>query len=234
MQFLEENKVGFHIDSQIVPSVTGAVIYDLGVGNPAVRPSRADGYYAAKNASYKNLSQGAIGAGTGATVGKWNKNKSTPGGFGMDFVTLKNNIIVTAFVVTNAIGNIINPKTNSYYYDAGSFDESDLGFDTDKKRRTSLPNATTLAVIATNVDLNRPQLMKVAELAHDGMARSIYPVHTSLDGDTIFAISSLNGERMTLPRIPSIQLVDTIGILAGKTLASAIKHSIDSHGTIEP
>jgi len=90
---------------------------------------------------------------------------------------------------------------------------------------------TTLAVIATNVRMDKIQLMKVAELAHDGMARSIYPVHTNLDGDVIFALSSLEGERLE-PSLPDTVLVDLVGLAAADALLEAISNSVNAANTL--
>lgn len=225
MQFLEKNKIGNKTRAGIIPGTTGAVIYDIAVGNK-VYPSKVNGYEAAKNASFKLSEQGNIGVGMGATTGKWFKGKKVKGGFGFSYQALPNNIIVAAFVVTNSIGDIINPKTNKFFSESGQY-KADLG---DKvEQLTSLMNLTgtntTLALIGTNVNLSKTALMKVAELAHDGMARAIYPVHTNMDGDVIFAVNSLSGDNLKLS-IPEITLIDVIGLTASDVLSEAINNSV--------
>lgn len=228
LEYLEEQGIGnTKFGNKAIPGITGAVIYDLGVGTER-RPTKQSGYEAAVNSSYSNLIQGNIGVGTGATIGKWFDGEKTKGGFGIATKTLASDIIIAAFVVTNAMGDIVqrdNPdgnRRNSWY--------DEMSLEKFKKFSGLLDLAsqnTTLAVIATNVRMNKIQLMKVAELAHDGMARSIYPVHTNLDGDVIFALSSLAGERIE-PPLEDIVLVDLIGLAAADALLEAIENSVKS------
>jgi L-aminopeptidase/D-esterase-like protein len=230
MKYLEENGIGYQTRAALIPGMTGAVIYDLAVGNGKTRPGKKEGYLAAQNASYNNLQQGNVGVGTGATTGKWFKGKKIKGGFGISYTTLPNNILVGAFVVTNSLGDIVNPETDKFYCDEGGFDLSHKNITDDVSKLTGLldlsPKNTTLAVVATNVAMDRRQLMKVAELAHDGMARAIFPVHTMQDGDVIFALSSLSGERKEFSKAWSGTIIDIIGIAAQDALMKAIKNSV--------
>lgn len=236
MQYLEEQGVGTKTREGIVPGITGAVIYDLGVGNPN-SPRKDEGYFAAKNASLEELREGNIGVGTGATTGKWIVGEHLKGGFGMAEVTLPQDMLVCAFVVTNSVGDIVNPQTGKFYTDHGGYDLSQKNLPENItnfiKRNPSAPHNTTLAVIAANVALEREQLLKVAELAHDGMARSIFPTHTMMDGDVIFAISSHSGERKKIPSLPITVLTDVIGLGASDSLMKAIKSSILHAESIE-
>ncbi|HBE76589.1 MAG TPA: peptidase S58 [Firmicutes bacterium] len=226
LAYLEHQGIGNNKLGKAVPGITGAVIYDLGFGNDS-RPTRENGYQAALGSSYEHLGQGSIGVGTGATIGKWFGGQKTKGGFGIAAKILAKDIIVAAFVVTNAMGNLIptadpeRVRTDSFYQ----------GLDMNHLKGFSglldlTGQNTTLAVIATNVKMDKIQLMKVAELAHDGMARSIYPVHTNLDGDVIFALSSLSGERLE-PTLPDTVLVDLIGLAAADALVDAINNSVE-------
>lgn len=240
MQYLEEHKIGHTTRAAIVPDVTGAAIYDLGVGNASTRPSKKEGYIATSNASFATLSQGNIGVGIGATCGKWFKGKRMKGGFGMATASLPADIIVSAFVVTNSVGDIVHPDTEKFYVDEGGYDLGGKIVSEDMLKLTGLMDVsslnktnTTLAVIATNVALENDQLMKVAELAHDGMARSIFPVHTMMDGDIIFAISSHTGQRKQFPHILDVSLTDIIGLGAADALSKAIKNSILSAKSID-
>jgi L-aminopeptidase/D-esterase-like protein len=233
MQYLEEHKFGHITRAAIVPGIAGAVIYDLGVGNAATRPGKKEGYIATSNASFDNLAQGNIGVGTGATCGKWFKGKRMKGGFGIATANLPADVIVSAFVVTNSVGDIVNPDTGKFYIDEGDYASGGKLLTEDLDKLTGLMDVnslsgtnTTLAVIATNVALENNQLMKVAELAHDGMARAIFPVHTMIDGDIIFAISSHTGERKQIPRVLDISLTDIIGLGASDALGKAIKNSV--------
>jgi len=228
LEYLEEQGIGNNKLGKAIPGITGAVIYDLGTGNDR-RPSKEAGREAACNSSYDNLQQGNIGVGTGATIGKWFGGQKMKGGFGIAAKTLAKDIVVAAFVVTNALGNIIVPQKE---LPASLYAEMDMN---DLKRFSGLMDLasqnTTLAVIATNVRMDKIQLMKVAELAHDGMARSIYPVHTNLDGDVIFALSSLEGERLE-PSLPDTVLVDLVGLAAADALLEAISNSVNAANTL--
>jgi L-aminopeptidase/D-esterase-like protein len=223
MQYLEEKKV------EEIPGIVGGVIYDLEVGNAKIRPKKEDGYSAAYSASFNDLRQGNVGVGTGAITGKWSGGKKLKGGFGMACVQMPCDILVSAFVVTNAVGDVINPCTGEFYADGGNymqlFEEKDDFIDL-REVNNIKPSNTTLAVIATNVVLERSQLTKVAELAHDGMARAIFPVHTMRDGDMIFATSSFSSERKKFDNVPVTNLINVVGIGAGNALMKAIKNSM--------
>ncbi len=229
-QYLEEKRVGIASKSGSIPYITASVIYDLAVLMGKKKPTKKDGYNAAKNASYSNLSQGNVGVGTGATTGKWFKGKFVKGGFGMAVTKLSDDILVGAFVVTNSVGDVINPNNNKFYSDSGDFNLDKKNINNKKNNLLGLidmtPMNTTLAVIATNAAINNFQLMKIAELAHDGMARAIMPVHTMMDGDIIFAVSSYNGERKDISYMNPLTQVDVIGIGAADALMKAIKNSI--------
>lgn len=229
-QYMEEKGIGMATRAGSIPYITASVIYDLAVLMGKRKPTKKDGYDAAKSASYSNLLQGNVGVGTGATTGKWFKGKFLKGGFGMAVTQLPDDILVGAFVVTNSVGDVVNPNNNKFYSDSGGFNLDKKNI---KKRKDNLlglidmtPMNTTLAVIATNAAINNFQLMKVAELAHDGMARAIMPVHTMMDGDIVFAISSHNGERKDISYMNPLTQVDIIGMGAADALMKAIKNSI--------
>lgn len=230
MQYLEEKNVGNQTRVGVVPGITGGVIYDLAVGSSTVRPTKENGYKVAASASYNIPEEGNVGVGTGATTGKWVDGKHIKGGFGIAEVRLPQDILVCAFVVTNASGDIINPRTGKFYYDDGNFDLAGhrLPDDLQKFARSSYLTSlnTTLAVIATNIAMDRSQLLKVAEMAQDGMSRSIFPVHSMRDGDIIFAISSHSGERRTIQTVRDTTITDVVGIGAADALAKAIKSSL--------
>lgn len=229
MQCLEQQGVGNQTRFGVVPGITGGVIYDLGVGSAKIRPTKENGYRAAANASYTVSQEGNVGVGTGATTGKWFDGKHLKGGFGIAEVCLPNDILVCAFVVTNSSGDAVNPKTGKFYYDEGNFNLGKHHLPDDLQQFTqssSVPLNTTLAVIATNMSMNRNQLLKVAEIAQDGMARSIFPVHATYDGDIVFATSSHSGERRTIPGVADTIITDVVGLGAADALAKAIKSSI--------
>lgn len=201
-------------------SVTGAVIYDRKVGKDE-RPHLKDGYEMAKNASYDNLWQGNIGVGTGATTGKWNYENRIKGGFGLSIKEIHDNMYVGAFVVTNAVGDVINPDTKQFYSECGKY-KNELHY---TNRTIARGTNTTLAVIVTNIEMNREELMKVSELAQDGMARAIFPVHTNWDGDVIFSISPHSDNRAK-SKMERFDLVNFVGICASNILIEAINNSL--------
>lgn len=229
MQYLEEQGIGNQTRGGVIPGTTAATIYDIAIGNK-VYPSKANGYLAAQHANEQEYAQGNVGVGTGATVGKWFKGKKMKGGFGIGVTELAHNILVAAFAVTNSVGDIVNPVTGQFYSESGKYSvvNEQLGEKLDHLigLMDLTPSNTTLAVIATNVVMNKYQLMKVAELAHDGMARAVHPVHTNMDGDVVFAISSRSGERIEIPGILETSLVDVIGLAAADALVKAINNSI--------
>ncbi len=163
-------------------------------------------------------------------MGKWAAGVPMKGGFGTGVTILSDNIIVAAFAATNAIGDIINPKTKTFYSESGQQSLINSSFNLNTSCLNGLisasPTNTTLAVVATNVQLHKTQLMKVAEQAHNGMARAIYPTHTSLDGDVVFALSSLSGEQRIILDIKPSTLVDLVSLAAADALVKAINNSI--------
>lgn len=207
------------------PSVVGAVIYDRKIGKD-VRPHLKDGYEMAKNASYNNIQQGNVGVGTGATTGKWIYKNRIKGGFGISIKEIQKNAYVGAFVVTNSVGDVINPTTKEFYSECGKYNFNNY-FNKEFSNYTKIERGTntTLAVIVTNIEMTREELIKVSELAQDGMARAIYPVHTNYDGDVIFSISPHSKNRVKL-NYDSFDLVNFVGTAASDTLIDAINNSI--------
>lgn len=208
------------------PSIVGAVIYDRFIGKDE-RPHIIDGYNMAKNANYNNMMQGNIGVGTGATTGKWEHGKHIKGGFGLSIKEIDDNTYIGAFVVTNSLGDVVNPKTNEFYSECGKY-TSNYIISKNRKRGTN----TTLAVIVTNIEMSREELMKVSELAHDGMARAIYPVHTNYDGDVIFSVSPHSNNRVKSD-MKRIDLINFVGTCSSNLLIEAINNSIKNASSIE-
>ncbi|KAA3618817.1 MAG: peptidase S58 family protein [Calditrichaeota bacterium] len=195
VQFLEENGIGYDTGVARVPIVPAAVIYDLANGSSTVRPDRKMGYQACQNAILDESSNGQIGAGCGATVGKvLGMEMSMAGGIGQASTQIDGGCIVSALSVVNALGDIIDPQKNKIVAGArdkksGHFINSTAWLQGNAGKLKEMWGNTTLAVIATNAKLTKLQATKVAQMAHDGFARVINPVHTKFDGDTIFAIS---------------------------------------------
>ena len=227
MRYLEERKVGFPFGGAYVPIVPAAVLFDLPVGGkPLVRPDASCGYAAAKDATNGPIAEGSVGAGAGATVGKFGGSggSAMKGGIGTASITLPNGLTVAALVALNAAGDIVDPSTGQIV--AGKRTADGKAFaDARKLLRTGTTvvaerpgENTTLGLIATNARLTKAQARKIAEMAHDGFARAIVPAHTMNDGDTIFAIGtgSFTGDAN----------VTTIGSLGAEVMADAILRAV--------
>jgi len=198
MRYCEENKMGFDASYATVPIVPAAVLFDLGIGDPKVRPDAEMGYQACLNASGNPPAEGNVGAGTGATVGKVLSPKmSTKSGIGTASVDLGGGGKVAAIVAVNAFGDVIDPESGEIIAGARGI----KGYaDTLKVMKSFVgrkvmgfstgPDNTVIGVVATNVKLNKEQITRVAQMAHNGLARTIRPAFTLLDGDTVFALSS--------------------------------------------
>jgi len=198
MRFLEEADVGVDAGVCRVPIVPAAVLFDLGVGDRKIRPDAAMGYEACLHAA-KHVDQGAYGAGTGATVGKLVPGAMpAPGGTGTASLTLSNGITIGAIACVNAVGDVYDPHTckplacghlsdgkpvlcEGLLYGAQPIAEL---------LKIPRPTNTTIAVVATDAVLTKPQVNRLATCAHDGYARAIRPVHTQMDGDTAFALAT--------------------------------------------
>jgi len=198
MRFCEENKMGFNTGIAKVPIVPAAVLFDLAIGDPSVRPDAEMGYQACLNAAAEPPAEGNVGAGTGATVGKILTPKmSTKSGIGTFSIDLGGGGVVAAIVAVNAFGDVIDPDSGEIiagargikgYADTLKIMKSFVG----KKVMSfaSGPANTVIGAVATNAKLNKEQVTRVAQMAHNGLARTIRPAFTLLDGDTVFALSS--------------------------------------------
>ena len=213
VQYLEEREVGFPAGSVRVPIVPTAVIFDLGVGDAKVRPDREMGYQACLNATDAHVAMGVVGAGTGATVGKAPGVTPSPGGVGSACIHLDSGLIVAAITVVNALGNVVHPRTGEILaggkVNDGFVNITERLLDADIVHGTN----TTIGVVATNAALSSAEVNRVAEMAHDGMARAIRPAHTMFDGDTLFALATGTYTSSS---------VNTVGILAAEVVAEAI------------
>jgi L-aminopeptidase/D-esterase-like protein len=219
MKYLEEQGIGFGAFK--VPIVPAAILFDLPFGNkPNVRPGPDCGYQAAKSATDGPVAEGNIGAGAGATVGKMGgRDRSMKAGVGSSAIVMPTGLVVAALVAVNAVGDIIDPSTGQVVAGVRTPDGKALA-DARKLLRNGNPERpragenTTIGIIVTNAKLTKAQALKVSQMAHDGYARAISPVHTPGDGDTIFAMStgSLQGD-------PNLSLV---GALAADAMADAI------------
>lgn len=230
MQYLEERGFGYDTFVAKVPIVPAAIIFDLSVGNPKVRPGIEEGYKACLAATDNQVAEGCVGAGTGATVGKvLGIERATKSGLGTASLRISGDIIVAALVVVNAVGDVIDPKTGELL--AGPRDRENKGFlrsvelltgGTYSYRRNPLPDNTTLGVVATNACLTKEQVNKLAQMAQDGIARAINPSHTMHDGDVIFALSL--GDKVSDMTI--------LGSVAAEVVSNAIIRAIQQAETL--
>ena len=190
VQYLEEKDVGFSAGAVRVPIVPAAVIFDLSVGDAKVRPDRQMGYQACLNATSEPIAMGAVGAGTGATVGKAPGVTPSSGGVGSACKHLDTGLMVTAFIVVNALGNVVNPTTGEII--AGGKENGDFVDITERLLDANVVPGTntTIGVVATNATLSGAEATRVAEMAHDGLARAIRPSHTMFDGDVLFTLAT--------------------------------------------
>lgn len=207
MRYLEEKGVGFDTHIAKVPIVPAAILFDLGIGRADIRPDAAMGYQACLNASSDPPVQGNVGAGTGATVGKiLGMGQAMKSGVGTASLEIGAGVVVGALAAVNVFGDVLDPQTGQILAGARSRDVGPLhvgapGYFADTLSvmqtligRTALAfgsrENTAIGVVATNARLNKEEVNKVAQMAHDGLARTVRPAHTMLDGDTIFALAT--------------------------------------------
>ena len=220
MKYLSEKHIGYDTGLAVIPLVCSSCIFDLVVGSPDAFPSQQMAYEACVNSEKNALCAGNIGAGQGATVGKYNKSpnmmKSGLGTFAVEIGELQ----VGALTVVNAIGDI---RENGRII-AGVLSESQTMFaDAEKLMindchivRDYFTGNTTLAVIVTNAAFTKTQMNKIAAMAQNGMARAISPVHTTADGDSVYAVST-----------GGIQAdINAVGTIAAKVLQQAIINAV--------
>jgi L-aminopeptidase/D-esterase-like protein len=206
VRYLEERGVGFDVRVARVPIVPCAILFDLGIGRSDVRPTAEMGYQACLNASSSPPAEGNVGAGTGATVGKiLGMGQAMKSGIGSACLHLGGGVLVGAIAAVNAFGDVIDPQTNRIIAGARTVMESPIGAEEEgyfadtlqvmqslvgkKPLRFGRREHTVIGVVATNARLDKEGANKVAQMAHDGLARTIRPAHTMLDGDTIFCLS---------------------------------------------
>ncbi len=195
MQWLEQHGVGFRTRQTVVPHVAGAILYDLGVGDPRARPDHAMGYAAAVAAAHGPVAQGNVGAGTGATVGKLRgPQRAMRGGLGCASTDV-GDAKVTAIIAVNAVGDVRDPTTGHLI--AGTRDAPDGRHLIDTAAALAAgapppsfePTNTTIGVVLTSAALGKPEAAQLARLALEGFARAISPPHLDTDGDTLFCLS---------------------------------------------
>lgn len=232
MKYLEERDKGFQVGQVKVPIVPGAILFDLAIGDAAIRPDKKMGYQACLHA-YENQagSMGNVGAGTGATVGKVLGPEYLMKG-GLGFAGYQAGALqIGAVVAVNAVGDVYDPEKNKQI--AGVYDrkakvllnssEIILSQLTSDEHRSSDNGNTTIGTIMTNARLSKAQANKIASISQDGIAETINPAHTFMDGDTLFMMSTDKVEAD-----PNI-----IGILAAKVVSEAIIEGITQASSVK-
>lgn len=221
MRYLEEQGIGFETGIVRVPIVPAAILFDLALGDASVRPDAAAGYAACQAATDGPLAEGSVGAGTGATVGKLRGLAGAmKGGVGTASCQISGGVVVGALAAVNSFGDVMDPQTGGIVAGARRTDGEGfmdmeaalLGGGLSAQR---LLAHTTLGVVATDAALTKAQTTRVAQMAQDGLARAIRPVHP-LDGDTVFALSL--GEREGD--------VAQVGAVAARVLGEAILRAV--------
>jgi L-aminopeptidase/D-esterase-like protein len=230
MAYLEERKKGFDVAKTKIPIVPTAIIFDFSIGDFRIRPDRKMGYQACLNAS-KKVEEGSVGAGTGATVGKlFGIERAMKGGVGTSSIQGPRGLIVGGLIVINAFGDVLDPDSHQMIAGARKSKDSFQWANSSKwikkgvTRRQFRPIIppdstsfnTTLGVIATNADLTKKEAHQVAQIAHSGLAKVISPLHTTFDGDLIFAIS-YGKEKAD---------VNTIGLLGEAVLIESVRRAV--------
>lgn len=225
MEYLENKNVGFDVTVTKVPIVCQAVLFDLPFGDYKIRPNKAMGIEACQNSeTYNDDINGNIGAGFGATVGKFlGLDYAMKGGLGTYAVQV-GDLKVGAIVAVNCLGDVIDPSNSNII--AGAYDREKNNFlNTEKLIINSIENPknpfkgnTTIGIIVTNADFDKAQATKVASMAHNGYARTMRPAHTMFDGDTIFT--------MCTNKVKSD--VTTVGMIAAQVMEKAILRGVKS------
>jgi L-aminopeptidase/D-esterase-like protein len=234
VRYLEEKKVGFNVGVVRVPIVPAAILFDLGIGSSKRRPDAEMGYQACLNANRKAPAEGSVGAGTGATVGKiLGTGQAMKGGIGTAAIEIGAGVQVAAIVAVNAFGDVIDPETNEIIAGARSLKKGPVRIgkgkfaDTMKVMKSLVGRTvvgaaqrgnTVIGVVATNAKFDKESATKVARMAMNGVARTIRPANTMLDGDTIFALAT--GKRKADMNI--------VGAYAAEAVAQAILRAVQN------
>ncbi len=224
VRWLEERGIGFDARVARVPIVPAAILFDLDVGDAGIRPDAAMGYAACQAATEGPVAEGRVGAGTGCTVGKvLGPGHASKSGLGTASVNLGGGLVAGALVAVNAFGDVVDPRTGEIL--AGARALTGSGFADTLATMKGLVGKTVLrfagshtviGVVATNARLTKEEANKVAQMAHDGLARAIRPAHTLFDGDTLFALAT--GQKRAD--------VNLIGAYAAEVVAEAIVRAV--------
>jgi len=221
MRFLEEHDIGYKTPWARVPIVPSAVIFDLNIGSHRIRPTADSGYRACVGALNEDARLGSVGAGMGATVGKWAGTETRMrGGLGVELVSMES-VTVCAVAVVNAMGDVLDDAGNIL---AGArTKEGKWLAEDDGLRRMRIPRSgvvpmtnTTLVALLTNARLSKVDANRLAQRGHDGMSRAVRPVHTSYDGDVVFALAAGQVDAN----------IDLVAEMGAEVVAAAIRRAV--------
>jgi L-aminopeptidase/D-esterase-like protein len=223
VKYLEQKGIGHPTSAVPVPIVPAAILFDLALGDPTIRPDSHAGYQACLEASSAPAAEGNVGCGAGATVGKLlGRERAMKGGLGSASRRWEN-IVVAALAAVNALGNVLDSKTGRLLAGVRTEDgRALLGVEECLKvpyRRSVMPSAenTTLVVVGTNARFDKAGMTKIAQMCHDGFARAVNPVHLPFDGDVAFALSTGQIEEASLAQV---------GAIAAEVTARAIARAV--------
>ncbi len=224
MRWLDERGIGVQVGPVRVPIVPAAILFDLWIGDARIRPDAAAGYAAGEAACVEPPAEGSVGAGAGAAVGKlFGIERAMKGGVGSASLQVAG-VTLAALVVVNAVGDVVDPRTGAVVAGARTEDGRSLLNSMQAMLRGEMPShpepggATTIGVVATDAVLTKAQANKLAQMAHDGLARSINPVHTLTDGDTLFALAT--GRSGGPPHLT------LLGAAAAEVMATAVLRAV--------
>jgi L-aminopeptidase/D-esterase-like protein len=225
MRYLEEHGMGFPVGIGVVPIVPAAVLFDLTVGDAKIRPNAESGYKACQAAVPSGVPEGCIGAGAGATVGKlFGMRSAMKSGIGSASIKIDGtDLVVGALIAVNAMGDVLDYETGKILAGARTTDGKGFLNSMSQLRKGALIGATpgahsTIGIVATNAALTKTEATKVAQMAHDGLARSINPIHTAMDGDTLFAAAT--GTAKTKADLT------TVGSVGAEAVAFAVRNAV--------
>ena len=228
VRYLEERGKGFSVGSAVIPIVPAAILFDLGVVTSAIRPGPEEGYQACLAASDGPVSQGSVGAGTGATVGKFlGLDRAVKGGLGASSVRLSDGLVVGALVAVNAFGDVVEPETGGVLAGPRRTDEPgflntlELLVAGHAAQHEPIPTNTTIGVVATNAHLTKEQANKLALHAHDGLALAVRPCHVMGDGDVFFSLAT--GDSNESPDMNRLGAAAVIAV--SRAIPNAIKEA---------
>lgn len=226
MRYCEEQGIGYPVPPFVVPIVPTAILMDLYMGDPTIRPNADMGYQACLSASSEPVTSGNIGAGMGCRVGGLFGNPSaTKGGLGSSLISIDGELLVGALVAVNAVGDVVD-EHGQIIAGIRNPDGSFMGMLNAMRSmaRMTPPDSsnTVIGVVVTNAKLTKEAVNKVAQMAQDGLAQAIRPAHTLFDGDTIFALATGEIEAN----------VSVVGAFAAEAMASAIRDAVKSAKTL--